>query len=195
MEPNDLPAGPIGDALESAASTWIAANTELAQRLTVQYSTSGNPFLHEAETAHSRAERGAEADPTADQALVSAATEWVRRYPRDSLEPHSTFDNRFLWAAEAAFFNQLSAIEPPASEPRPKSASPKAGRRKATIPNDLRWTVWERDNFTCLHCGVRRDLTIDHVYPEALGGSTNLENLQTLCRSCNSRKGTRVEGD
>jgi len=68
------------------------------------------------------------------------------------------------------------------------------GRPRATkskIPTALRWAVWERDNFTCKRCGSRRDLTCDHIVPESQGGPTIEENLQTLCRRCNSRKGTR----
>lgn len=60
---------------------------------------------------------------------------------------------------------------------------------KAIIPPDIRWEVWERDNFTCRHCGVRRHLSVDHIIAESKGGPMTLDNLQTLCRSCNSRKG------
>jgi hypothetical protein len=65
--------------------------------------------------------------------------------------------------------------------------------RKAFIPDRLRWEVWERDNFTCLHCGNRRFLTVDHIIPESRGGTLDLDNLQTLCKPCNSRKGVRYE--
>lgn len=69
---------------------------------------------------------------------------------------------------------------------------PKPTVQKQLIPDHLRWEVWERDNFTCLQCGVRRYLSIDHIIPEARGGETTLENLQTLCRRCNSAKGARL---
>lgn len=60
------------------------------------------------------------------------------------------------------------------------------------IPFALRVAVYRRDRFTCLHCGARRTLSIDHIHPFSKGGTTEFENLQTLCRSCNSRKGARV---
>ena len=63
---------------------------------------------------------------------------------------------------------------------------------KATIPPELRWAVWERDDFTCRHCGVRQFLTADHVVPESAGGPTILENLQTLCGTCNCKKGAHM---
>lgn len=62
---------------------------------------------------------------------------------------------------------------------------------KQTIPAALRRAVYERDNYTCRHCGARENLSIDHVYPEVWGGTTTLDNLQTLCRPCNTRKGER----
>lgn len=63
---------------------------------------------------------------------------------------------------------------------------------KAAIPDALRWEVWERDNFTCQHCGSRKYLSVDHIIPESRGGTLEIENLQTLCRKCNSSKGARL---
>jgi len=64
-----------------------------------------------------------------------------------------------------------------------------SGPDKAQIPAALRWEVWELDDFRCRNCGVRRNLSIDHIVPEAKGGRTELANLQTLCVRCNSAKG------
>lgn len=60
---------------------------------------------------------------------------------------------------------------------------------KKIIPESLLWEVWERDEFSCNFCGARKYLTIDHIKPESLGGETTPGNLQTLCRSCKSKKG------
>lgn len=45
----------------------------------------------------------------------------------------------------------------------------------------------------CLRCG-RDDvkLTADHVIPVARGGSSNIDNIQPLCGSCNSSKGDKT---
>jgi 5-methylcytosine-specific restriction endonuclease McrA len=64
---------------------------------------------------------------------------------------------------------------------------------KTAIPKDMRWIVWERDNFTCVFCGARRYLHIDHIKPESKGGKTVLSNLQTLCKQCNIKKGSKYE--
>ena len=63
---------------------------------------------------------------------------------------------------------------------------------KANMDASLRLKVYERDGYQCLHCGVRKDLSLDHIHPESKGGATTLENLQTLCRSCNSKKGVSL---
>lgn len=64
---------------------------------------------------------------------------------------------------------------------------------KQPIPPAIRWQVWERDNFTCKQCGSRTHLHVDHIKPESKGGLTTEDNLQTLCRSCNVKKGAKYE--
>jgi 5-methylcytosine-specific restriction endonuclease McrA len=45
----------------------------------------------------------------------------------------------------------------------------------------------------CLWCGNDSErLTVDHVIPVSLGGTSDISNLQPLCFSCNSRKRNRV---
>ncbi|MEU1736498.1 HNH endonuclease [Streptosporangium sp. NPDC020145] len=63
------------------------------------------------------------------------------------------------------------------------------------IPDSVRALVYERDGHACLRCGATTDLSLDHVHPYSRGGSDEPDNLQTLCRSCNSAKGARVEGE
>lgn len=64
--------------------------------------------------------------------------------------------------------------------------------RKRVIASRLRLTVFERDGYACLRCRSQKDLRADHVVPEIEGGEAVLENLQTLCATCNSWKGTKT---
>lgn len=44
----------------------------------------------------------------------------------------------------------------------------------------------------CAKCKKRARLTKDHVISVYLGGTDNIDNLQPLCKSCNSSKGTKT---
>ncbi len=73
------------------------------------------------------------------------------------------------------------------------------GRRQAAIrgaggeaSHELRRRVYERDGRRCKQCGGVDDLTLDHIVPVSRFGMTSEDNLQTLCRRCNSAKGDRT---
>jgi hypothetical protein len=82
----------------------------------------------------------------------------------------------------------------------------------------LRLAVYSRDGFSCVRCGWApksippdydgrralgeacvkangrqgcRLLELDHIIPASKNGRLELSNLQTLCNSCNCRKGVR----
>jgi 5-methylcytosine-specific restriction endonuclease McrA len=68
--------------------------------------------------------------------------------------------------------------------------------------DDLRTQAWrelsdwilERDGYTCVRCQQPAD-TVDHIIPKAITGTpdNSPSNLQAMCRSCNSKKGTKIE--
>lgn len=60
---------------------------------------------------------------------------------------------------------------------------------RALSRTELRIIVFAKDNWQCKICGTGAKLTVDHIIPVAKGGGNDIENLQTLCLSCNSRKG------
>jgi hypothetical protein len=62
---------------------------------------------------------------------------------------------------------------------------------KERIKPSLRTAVFERDAYRCVQCGDYHDLQADHIHPESKGGEMTLDNLQTLCKKCNVKKGAR----
>lgn len=78
------------------------------------------------------------------------------------------------------------------------AASQSATPRKA-LSASLRRTVLARDHYTCRKCGARGgpggtpgvQLHIDHIVPLSKGGTHDINNLQTLCAPCNTKKGQR----
>jgi rubredoxin len=68
-------------------------------------------------------------------------------------------------------------------------------KRKNIAPK-VRFTVLQRDMFTCKACGASPEdgakLQVDHIYPVSKGGTNDISNLQTLCSVCNIGKGDRV---
>lgn len=58
-------------------------------------------------------------------------------------------------------------------------------------PQTVKQAVKKRDR-KCLCCGATKGLQVDHIQARYVGGAHALENLQTLCRTCNRLKGTRT---
>lgn len=55
-----------------------------------------------------------------------------------------------------------------------------------------RKAVLARDDYTCVYCGSKSNLTIDHVFPRHRGGETTWENIVCCCLKCNNKKGSRT---
>ena len=55
-----------------------------------------------------------------------------------------------------------------------------------------RENIFRRDDYECLYCGSKKDLTWDHVFPKHRGGQNTWENLATCCLDCNLYKGGRT---
>jgi len=73
-----------------------------------------------------------------------------------------------------------------------RNQQPHRVAHRTRIHRTLRARVLARDNHACCHCGRDNNLTIDYVIPMQKGGTQTADNAQTLCRSCNSRKGART---
>lgn len=67
-------------------------------------------------------------------------------------------------------------------------------RKRKSIPGVLRHEVFKRDGYRCVECGATNKETtlhIDHIIPFSNGGTDELNNLQTLCETCNLAKSNR----
>lgn len=51
---------------------------------------------------------------------------------------------------------------------------------KESIKNE-----WDHE---CAYCGSKEDLTLDHIVPQAKGGSNHTTNLLCACKQCNGDK-------
>ncbi|MDX2272219.1 MAG: HNH endonuclease [Cyanobacteriota bacterium] len=63
--------------------------------------------------------------------------------------------------------------------------------QRIRIPLSVREYVLNRDQYQCQSCGQQGSqelLQVDHIIPLAQGGSNDISNLQTLCRTCNQKK-------
>ena len=56
----------------------------------------------------------------------------------------------------------------------------------------IRKIILARNNHMCCLCGSLENLTLDHIVPVSKGGMNNVSNLQTLCKSCNSKKSNKL---
>lgn len=92
-----------------------------------------------------------------------------------------TFDQRTL---ENLPLDKIKEVDPDLEQDLRKGAF-----AKAKVPT----------GYVCAHCGNvfsdRRYLNVDHIIPMNQGGLSVPENLQILCRSCNAKKGDRLEGE
>ncbi|MFQ5431519.1 MAG: HNH endonuclease [Nitrospinota bacterium] len=64
--------------------------------------------------------------------------------------------------------------------------------RWGTVPFSKK-NVLRRDRKTCQYCGADNvELTIDHIIPRSVGGSSNWLNVVAACKRCNSKKSDRT---
>lgn len=149
--------------------------------------------------------------PEAVEMRPSAFAGWVRavcwagKYMRDHdwLIPHTAtrmfFNKRDItelvavkWLIEVEGGYRLAMQDAFGRDLWRPGPRPATERRRKKIPAAVRALVYARDGHACVTCGATEKLTLDHIKPFSLGGGDGPDNLQTMCLSCNSRKGARV---
>jgi 5-methylcytosine-specific restriction endonuclease McrA len=69
-----------------------------------------------------------------------------------------------------------------------------AGSSRGAAWNALRLQVLDRDGWVCSYCARAiegYDATVDHILAVNNGGTDDLGNLTSACRSCNGSKSDR----
>ena len=70
-------------------------------------------------------------------------------------------------------------------------------RARSQMTDKLRYSILKRDGFKCKICGRTAEdgikLHVDHIIPVSKGGETVLNNLRTLCETCNRGKSDEIE--
>ena len=67
--------------------------------------------------------------------------------------------------------------------------------KRKTISRKIRSMILKKYNYKCIKCGSTENLTLDHIKPFSRNGTDDENNLQILCKKCNSKKGSRIESD
>ncbi len=66
---------------------------------------------------------------------------------------------------------------------------------RGKVTNKLRLDIYKRNHNRCVKCGSMMNLEIDHIKPISKGGKSTIDNLQTLCHSCNVKKSNLIESN
>jgi hypothetical protein len=78
----------------------------------------------------------------------------------------------------------------------PKKSVSATKKRRTPISKELRFEIFQRDNFTCQYCGKTKNeavkLEVDHIQPISTGGTDDYNNLITSCKECNQGKSNKV---
>ena len=67
--------------------------------------------------------------------------------------------------------------------------------RRRRRPRFSKTNLYIRDLYTCQYCSntfARPNLTLDHVRPLSLGGTTAWDNIVAACQRCNTQKGNKM---
>lgn len=111
---------------------------------------------------------------------------------------HDVVESRGWWQSddwhqrwEVEKFRRLVAKHRRINAEREAIRLRRAEADRALSDPELRHRVFERDGYKCRSCSSHELLAVDHIVAVINGGSDDFENLQALCRSCNSSKGRK----
>ena len=98
------------------------------------------------------------------------------------------YKNEYYYKCDLDYFDEII-------KQRNEYADHKEYQRKL-MTDSLRYDVLKRDDYKCVICGATASegaqLEVDHIIPISKGGKTQMDNLQTLCKSCNRGKSNKL---
>lgn len=112
---------------------------------------------------------------------------WLEKFEQKAGEVHKRKLDKFAQKIEnrcSSWKNSLVA------------RSKKANVECEVTTEELRQLMYDNYGTSCKYCGRILDinnLVIDHIIPLSKGGSSNIENLQVICKTSNSMKGSLDE--
>lgn len=77
--------------------------------------------------------------------------------------------------------------------PPPPGSTNKYNHKPITVPQRRR--IYARDGHKCVFCGATDRLSVDHIVPVSKGGTSDDDNLRTMCIRCNTSRGNRMKDD
>ncbi len=119
--------------------------------------------------------------PVTYQLMISDENYKKLEVIRNLLAHHKLTRNELIDKVFTLAINKLTEVKFKTS-----SKLPPASSDTRYIPAGLKKAVFERDK-KCKKCGSTYALEVNHIKPFALGGKTELKNLNLLCFNCNQR--------
>lgn len=71
-------------------------------------------------------------------------------------------------------------------------------KKRKRYPKEIREMIYYKADCKCALCGREisyDNMTLDHIYPLAMGGEDKVDNLQCACEPCNLFKGSILPDD
>lgn len=178
---------------------WRKENAEKVREYKRKYHTENAERLNERRRQRRKEnpERWREEDKRNYDRNAEQKRERAKRYRKANIERLREYYKR--WAQEnaerLAEYKKRWAKESERPETR-RNIDVARRARERNAEGTFTFEEWqelcERYLWKCICCHKELPLTVDHVIPLSKGGSNYIDNIQPLCRSCNSRKGTKA---
>ncbi len=163
---------------KDARQKWLVNNIEAAREATRRW------YKNNIEKAHSASRKWKKINSEKEK-------ETMKKYVENNKE--KVREAQRNWRKNNPDKARLSSLNSVHKNPDAKKA--KDHRRKAKKRGNggsfspVEWKeLREKYGNKCLCCGEEKKLEADHVIPVIKGGTSNIENIQPLCRSCNAKK-------